>query len=134
MASRIRHIGITFSNRVHKTLRIGSTLSLYRINNASVDGEIFTGTVARIDASDLVLLAINPEIQIPQITFAIPEQGCEYYLLGLSSINREFFVNSGIVGGTGVSRHGHFFGNLVRPLGTLEVFASIKETHIIFWE
>lgn len=104
------NLGITFSHGVHKTLRIGSTLSLYRINNASVSGEIFTGTVARIDASDLVLLAITPEIQITQITFAIPEQGCEYYLLGLSSINQELFVNSGIVGGTRVSRHGHFFG------------------------
>ena len=102
------NLGITFSHGAHQTLRIGSTLSLYRIKNP--DGRMFTGTVARMDASDLILLEINPNIPIPEITFSNPEHGCEYFLLGLSSINQQLYVHSGTVGGIRVSRNGHFFG------------------------
>ena len=102
------NLGITFSHGVHQTLRIGSTLSLYRVHN--VVGQMFTGTVAHIDAHDLILLTINPNIPIPEITFANPDQGCEYFLLGLSSINQGLYVNSGVVGCNRVSRSGHFFG------------------------
>ena len=102
------NLGITFSHGAHQTLRIGSTLRLYRVKNP--DGRMFTGTVARIDARDLILLEINPNIPIPEITFSNPEHGCEYFLLGLSSINQQLYVHSGTVGGIRVSRNGHFFG------------------------
>ena len=75
--------GITFAHGAHKTLLIGSTLRLNTITN--LGGQPQVGTVVLIDTKDLILLEIDPPVTIPELRASIPQIGCKYLLLGLSS-------------------------------------------------
>ena len=75
-----------------------------------MDGQRRTGTVVHIDARDLILLEIDPPVQVPDLEFSAPDIGKEYYLLGLSPSNNNLCASYGVVATTQISGAGHFFG------------------------
>ena len=95
---------------------------------------MFTGTVAHIDAHDLILLTIIPNIPIPEITFANPDQGCEYFFWDYRRLTKDCMSTPVLLDAIVFLAVGISSEHLVHPVETLEKHASIKEIHVVFWE